>query len=696
VSRPGRHASTGAGFSPAPVSLSPPAASPAAPRPRLAATHFNDLGPALDSRYNHGALQRLSLALAAALLVPACSGPTPAAPKVTPPATVVSLPPVHQPGRDQHSFARPDEVRVDALELDLTVDFAAHVLHGSVALQLTRAVADAPLVLDTRDLEIERVEARLSDGTDWIPTTHSLGGRHPILGQPLTIDLPPGADRVRVHYRTSPESTGLQWLAPEQTSDRSGEFLYTQSQAIHARSWVPCQDSPGVRITVAARIAAPEPYRAVMAAEELSSEPGPNGHVVRAFKLDQPIPAYLLALAVGRLESAQLGPRTAVWAEPGVLARAKAEFADLEAMLTAAEAAVGPYRWGRYEVLVLPAAFPFGGMENPRVTFVTPTILAGDRSLVSLIAHELAHSWSGNLVTNATWRDFWLNEGFTVYVERRILEAIYGRERAEVEAVLGREELEMELKDMADRPGDQILHIDLAGRDPDDAVTDIAYEKGALFLRRLEEAYGREAFDRFIRAWFDRHAFTSRTTEEFRAFLAAELTAPLLPGQVAPDIERWLEAPGLPEDAPRPQAASLAVAAEAARDFAAGRKVDLRAFTPQQWIHFLRALPLDDGPRPAAAILAELDAAHRLTAAGNAEVLAEWLTLAARHGYRAADRRIREFLLAVGRRKYVLPIYTALLATPEGAALAREIFAVARPGYHAITRGSLDALLGAP
>ncbi|MCY1006109.1 M1 family aminopeptidase/hydrolase [Nannocystis pusilla] len=475
-------------------------------------------------------MSRLLVALAA-LTVTACSGPPPATPTVTPPATVVQLPAVPQPGRDPHSFARPDEVRVDAVELDLTVDFDAHVLRGSATLALTRTVADAPLVLDTRDLTIERVEARLPDRTDWVTTTHALAGPHPILGQALTIDLPPGADRVRVHYRTSPASTGLQWLAPEQTSDRAGQFLYTQSQAIHARSWVPCQDSPGIRVTVAARIAAPAPYRAVMAAEELAHETGPNGHVLRTFKLDQPIPAYLLALAVGRLESVQIGPRTAVWAEPGVLPRARAEFADLEAMLTAAEAAVGPYRWGRYEVLVLPAAFPFGGMENPRVTFVTPTILAGDRSLVSLIAHELAHSWSGNLVTNATWRDFWLNEGFTVYVERRILEAIYGSERAEVEAVLGREHLEIELADMADRPGDQILHLDLAGRDPDDAVTDVAYEKGALFLRRLEQAYGRDAFDPFVRAWFDRHAFTGQTTEAFRAFLGAELKAPLLPGQ---------------------------------------------------------------------------------------------------------------------------------------------------------------------
>lgn len=640
-------------------------------------------------------LRRLAL-----IAVLAACGSDRAPPRVSaPPAAVIHLPPAPAPGRDLHSFARPEEVRVDALELDLTVSFTERVLHGAVTLRLTRHVPGAPLLLDTRDLDIERIETRLPERTDWRPTTWSLAGAHPILGSALTVDLPPEADAVRIHYRTRPESTALQWLSPEQTHDRVAEFLYTQSQAIHARSWVPCQDSPGVRVTVAARITAPGGYRAVMAAEELSSETGPDGQITRSFRLDQPIPAYLLALAVGRLDVARLGPRTAVWAEPGLLARAKAEFADLEAMLRAAETAFGPYRWGRYEVLVLPPAFPFGGMENPRVTFVSPTILAGDRSLVALLAHELAHAWSGNLVTGATWRDFWLNEGFTVYIERRILEAIYGRERAEIEAVLGREHLEIELAEMADRPGDQILHIDLAGRDPDDAVTDIAYEKGALFLRRLEEAYGRPAFDAFLRAWFDRHAFTSQTTEAFRAFLAAELNDPLLPGQSAPDLDRWIEAPGLPDDAPRPQAAILDLTAAAARAFAAEEPlppgIDPRAFSPLQWIHFLRALPLT-GPRPAEVVLGELDRAYRLTASPNAELLGEWLALAARHGYRPADARIREFLTTVGRRKYLTPIYSALLATPAGATLAREIYAAARPGYHAITRADLDDLLGSP
>ncbi|MBK7827841.1 M1 family metallopeptidase [Nannocystis sp.] len=458
------------------------------------------------------------------------------------------------------------------------------------------------------------------------------------------------------------------------------------------------QDSPGIRITFDARVRSPAPTVPVMAAETLSVETGPEGQVHR-FALDHSIPPYLLALAVGRLESASTGPRTGVWAEPSLVARARAEFADLEAMLTTTEQQFGPYRWGRYEVLVLPPAFPFGGMENPRVTFVTPTILAGDRSLVALIAHELAHSWSGNLVSNATWRDLWLNEGFTVYLERRIVEAIYGAERAEIEAALGRQDLERDLAALAEHPGDTVLHVDLAGRDPDDVFSDIPYEKGYLLLRRLEQAFGRPAFDLALARWFAEHAFTSQPTAEFtRFFREVLLTQPLLPGQNTPDLELWLTSPGLLPDAPQARAPGLDAVATAAASFARGetpaKKLPTRTWSPQHWIYFLRSLPLTASN--AVALLDQLDAAFQLGASSNYEVLAQWLLLAATHDYRPADARLERFLVEVGRRKYLTPIYEALLASPTGQPRAHEIYAKARPAYHPITQRSLDALLAPP
>jgi leukotriene-A4 hydrolase len=637
----------------------------------------------------------------------------PAAPApATPPAPALALPAVRSAGLDPHSFARPDEARVRHVGLDLDVDFAAQVLVGAATLKIERAVDAQELVLDSRDLTILEVATGTlpASPTDaplrlaspptliWTPASWRFGGPHPALGTPLHVTLPAGADVVKIRYRSAPNASGLQWLGPEQTADRVAPFLYTQSQAINARSWVPVQDSPGVRITFDARISAPAGTRPVMAAESLGVETEPGGRIVHRFALDQAVPSYLLALAVGRLESASTGPRTGVWAEPGVLARARAEFADMEAMLTSTEQQFGPYRWGRYEVLVLPPAFPFGGMENPRVTFVTPTILAGDRSLVALIAHELAHSWSGNLVSNATWRDLWLNEGFTVYIERRIVEAIYGAERAEIQAVLGRQDLMRTLEELAGRPGDQVLHVELAGRDPDDVFSDVPYEKGYLFLRRLEVAFGRPAFDGFVQRWFAAHAFTSQTTAALQAFLDAELLTkhPLLPGQTAPDVALWLSSPGLLPDAPLAHAPALDVVASAAVSLARGetptRKLDTRDWSPQHWIYFLRSLPLAEVD--ALRVLGEIDAAFHLTDSGNNEVLGEWLVLAARHGYRAADARMERFLIEVGRRKYLTPIYSALLATAAGQQLAHSVYPRARVGYHPITQHSLDGLLG--
>jgi leukotriene-A4 hydrolase len=650
--------------------------------------------------------------LAPLAFLAACMSNAPAPERVvTPPAAVPTLPPLHTPGPDPHSFARPDEARVSHMGLDLTVDFDARVLSGTATLAVIRRADADQLILDTRDLTIERIEVATAlaptpgplriagaDDLTWRETPWQLGGLHPVLGQPLLVELPATVDRVRVTYRTTPTASGLQWLSPEQTADHLAPFLYTQSQAIHARSWLPVQDSPGIRITFDARVHSPAPTRPVMAAEALSVETGPKGQVYR-FALDRSIPPYLLALAVGRLEPASIGPRTGVWAEPSLLARARAEFADLEAMLTTTEQQFGPYRWGRYEVLVLPPAFPFGGMENPRVTFVTPTILAGDRSLVALIAHELAHSWSGNLVSNATWRDLWLNEGFTVYLERRIVEAIYGAERAEIEAALGRQDLEADLAALADHPGDTVLHVDLAGRDPDDVFSDVPYEKGYLLLRRIEQAIGRPAFDAALTQWFADHAFTSQTTAEFLRCFAEVLRAhPALPGQSAPDLEQWLTTPGLLPDTPRAHAPALDAVAAAAVSFTRGElpasKLPVRGWTPQHWIYFLRALPLTTAD--AVARLAELDAAFHLGASSNNEILAQWLLLAAVHDYRAADPRLERFLCEVGRRKYLTPIYEALLASANGQPRAREIYAKARPGYHPITQHSLDTLLARP
>lgn len=615
-------------------------------------------------------------------------------------------------GPDPHSFARPDQVRVEHMGLQWEVSFEDERLDGVATLLLDRTDPAAPLRLDTRELEISSVSAATLDvqagehgvpefaiadpGGTWAPTPFAVGATVGRLGAPLTVELPPNANAVRIEYRTAPGATGLQWLSPEQTAGKKRPFLYSQSQAIHARSWIPCQDSPGIRVTYDATVAAPAELDAVMAAQPLEAHTKDGARTVHRFVMPQRIPPYLVALGVGDLEFRELGPRTGVWADPTVLDRAADELADVERMVDAAEALYGPYRWGRYDVLILPPAFPFGGMENPRLTFATPTILAGDRSLVSLIAHELAHSWSGNLVTNATWNDLWLNEGFTVYFERRIVEALYGEERAQVEAALGRQDLERELADdLKDRPQDQKLRIDLRGRDPDDNFSSIPYEKGAFFLMRLEQAYGRDRLDEFLRGWFDQNAFDSATTDDFVAYLQAQLLDGPPPAHgTAPDLATWLDAPGMPADAPNPSAAPLDRVDAETTKWLEG-EIEAKALPYAKWstherLHFLRGLP----PEIESKRLGELDAAFSLTRSGNAEVLDEWLCIAARRGYAAADARTESFLVEVGRRKFLTPLYKALLETEAGKKRAREIYARARPGYHSISRETIDALLG--
>ncbi len=587
---------------------------------------------------------------------------------------------------DGHSFGNPGQVRVEHIRLFLTVDFDAKILRGEAALRIKRAAGaprDSPLVLDTRDLVIEAVMTHGDPHLDnRLPYT--LGKPDPVLGTPLTIDISEAGGEVIVRYRTSPKSSALQWVDAPRTAGRTRPFLFSQSQAIHARSWIPCQDSPGVRVTYDARIQVPNGLTAVMAADRVSQKGDAT-----TFKMDQPIPSYLIALAVGDLVFKPLGKRTGVWAEPSVIAGAAAEFTDTEKMVEAAEARFGPYRWGRYDMLVLPPSFPFGGMENPKLTFLTPTVIAGDKSLVALIAHELAHSWSGNLVTNATWRDFWLNEGFTTYIERRIVEDLYGKDRATMEAVLGKQELLAEIARFDAK--DEILHVDLKGRDPDEGMTRVPYEKGALFLAALEHVVGRDTIDAFLKGYFDHFAFQSLTTADFEQYLQAELFSK---GRKPIDVRAWLHEPGLPAGTPEPHSGRFteldALAARWSDGAASATDLKAKDWNTLEWLHFLRAVPA----RLSVEKLTELDNAYDLTDRGNAEIAQLWLVIAIRNNYKAADARLEDFLTTIGRRKFLMPLYAELARTPAGKARAVAIYEKARPFYHPISVDSVDKLLG--
>ncbi|AYV49284.1 aminopeptidase [Caulobacter flavus] len=622
----------------------------------------------------------LMAALLGAAAVPALAQAAPAKPMVAPLSTASDA-------TDIHSYAKPKIARVTHVDLDLTADFAGKKMVGTAALDLQLAPGAKEVVLDSKGLVIKSITDAKGQPLKW-----TLGPADPHLGAPLTVVLN-GAKRIVIAYESAPDGAALQWLSPSQTAGKAKPYLFSQGEAILNRTWIPTQDSPGIRQTWTARIVAPEGLKAVMSAEMLTpdGEPVAGGGRAYRFAMDKPVAPYLIAIAIGDLTFQPLGQRTGVYTEPSVMKATAWELADVEKMVEAAEKLYGPYRWGRYDLLVLPPSFPFGGMENPRLTFATPTIIAGDRSLVSLVAHELAHSWSGNLVTNATWADFWLNEGFTVYFENRIMEALYGKDTAAMLADLGWTDLHRAIDEAGGPTGpDTRLHIDLTGRDPDDGMTDIPYEKGAAFLRTIEKEVGRERWDAYLRGYFDRHAFQPQTAEGFIADLRTHLFKGDKALEAKIDVQRWVYQPGLPENAVHVQSKAFEAVDAQAKAFAAGGTAPLDAWkgwSTSERVRFVGSLPR----QLPAERLAAVDTAFGLSAQGNSEIRFAWLQLAVANRYEPAVPSLEQFLTGQGRRKFVAPLFVSLWGQGEwGQPIAKRIYATSRPLYHAVTRETVD------
>jgi leukotriene-A4 hydrolase len=603
------------------------------------------------------------------------------------------------PGFDYHSFANVDQFRVTHIELDLRVDLQGKSISGTATLDLKRLDARATqLVLDTKDLMVNDVSQKVTDvlgataknQTLWVSRPFHLDKPDPILGSALVIEIPPTrktVESIRIDYETLDTAAALQWLTPNKAAGRRKSLLYTLSEPIGTRTWIPLQDTPQVRATYKAMIHTDSDVLAVMSAD---NDPTHKRNGEYSFVMAQAIPSYLIALAVGDLEFKETGPRTGVYAEkPAVKAAAK-EFADTEAMIAAGEKLFGPYRWKRFDILVLSPSFPVGGMENPRLSFVSSTAIAGDKSLVSVIARELAHSWSGNLVTNATWRDLWLNEGVSAYLESRLMNAVYGEQRASMEAVLGLNSLR---EDLAGRsPSDQALAIDLRDRDPGLAFRSVPYEKGRLFLSYLDAKFGKDRFDAFLRGYFDHFAFKSVTTEQFNQYLWENLLD-RFPGIVAREqVLTWENAPGIPADAVLPVSSALSQVDQARASWLAGtlapKKFGLD-WGAEQWQYFLDGMPATLRAKQ----LSDLDKAYALTRSQNAEIEHSWLQLVIRNDYRPGYARLEEYLKTVGRRRLIEPLYVELMKTPAGSDFAKRVYAIARPGLHPQAVAAIDAVV---
>ena len=615
--------------------------------------------------------RQIPLIVFAILLIAACSKETPEVDD-------------YDPARDYFTFANIDAFVTEHLALDLDVDFEAEEFRGLAILTMRRLNPEAnEIFLDTRDLTIASAAVLMNGSAE--PAEHRFGETHETLGTPLIVTLPAGTGEkfdLVIEYKTSPDSSALQWLPPELTAGGKFPMVFSQSQAVHARSWVPLQDTPALRITYEATVRTPEALLAVMSANNDPLTPRTGEY---HFEMPQPIPSYLLAIAVGNFYFAPLGEDTGIYSEPELLDASVYEFADTQAMLELAEEKFGPYDWGRYDLLVLPPSFPFGGMENPRLSFITPSLLAGDRSLVSVIAHELAHSWSGNLVTNATWRDGWLNEGMTSYLESRLMEVIYNVNRVDEERVLMYGELLQDLDEVPEPM--QALAPRLDDTTSEDFQGGIHYSKGQMFLEYLESEFGREVFDAFLESYFREYAFGTITTEAFLDYLDLELLSLEDSPVTREQAEQWTYGPGLPETAIIPESENLTIAAGMARAWSEGdielEEVPVADWSPQATIHFINSLPADLANEK----LAELDAGWGLSDTSNAEIGRAWFIQVAERRYTDAYDALEAHLNRYGRGRLIAPVYYALATNGEDRELAREMFERARGAYHPITVG---------
>ena len=587
--------------------------------------------------------------------------------------------------KDPASYARPLEARVYHVGLDLNVDFDEKRIGGTATLDIDRKPDAKEIVLDDKGLEV----ASITDGANQ-PLEYKVGAFDPKLGAPLAVTLRPDTTRLIIKYKSAPDAGALQWLTPEQTAGKKKPYLFSQGQAIENRSWIPTQDSPGIRQSWDATIHVPAGLTAVMSAPKSAEPITQGGESTFSYRMDHSVAPYMIAIGVGDLAFRELGPRTGVWTEPVMLDRAAAELADTEKMVEAAEKLYGRYRWGRYDLLVLPPSFPYGGMENPTLTFLTPTFIAGDKSLVGLVAHELAHSWSGNLVTNANWSDSWLNEGVTSYFENRIMEAIYGPKRAAQEAALSFDEMEKALAEEHNGPNTQ-LHLGSKEGVPDGGSSGIIYDKGAAFLRTLEKIVGRDKWDAYLRSYFDRHAFQPMTSARFLTDMRENLVKGDKGLEKKLQLDNWVYKPGLPSNVARPDPAAFASVDQAVRAFSSGGPAPaaFNGWTTAEKMRFINELPR----KLPTSRLDALDNALKLNEAGNNEVLFAWLDLAVRNRYDPAVPALERFLTTQGRRKFVQPLIKTLAADAKwGRPIAVRVYKVARGSYHPITQRDLDQL----
>ncbi|CAG9766424.1 unnamed protein product [Ceutorhynchus assimilis] len=562
---------------------------------------------------------------------------------------------------DPSSFSKPELVKVTSIDLNLNVNFDKKILAGTVLLGAQKVDPKAnEIILDSMKLNI----LSIYDVETKQELSYELSQNVKDFGSKLTIQLPKKESnnfQIGIDYETSPDATGLQWLSPSETAGHKHPYLFSQFQPTHARSVIPCQDTPGVKTPYKATISAPQEFTVLMSALQDGSKTLPTGKISH-FVQKVPMPSYLIAIAVGVMESRQIGPRTTVWSEKELIEESAYEFANTEHQLKTAEDLCGPYVWGKYDLLVLPPSFPYGGMENPCLTFVTPTLLAGDRSLANVIAHEIAHSWTGNLVTNRNFEHFWLNEGFTVFIERKIKGRLESLQSQDFDAYT---HLSVLREEVNRRGKHTSLVVDLKGTHPDEAFSIIPYEKGQTFLRYLESVIGGPAeMEPFLRSYFEQYKYQSIDTDVFKNYFKKYFANKQEIEKI--DWQTWLHAPGMPPVVPNYDK-TLAIICD--EFFDKYNKWDGTGESPitskevqklmaSQQIYILQQI-LEADPQPIDK-LKQLDSVFNLDQTKNAELLFLWLRICLKAQWKDKIDAMFRWINTVGRMKYVRPLYRDL------------------------------------
>ena len=505
--------------------------------------------------------------------------------------------------QDPHSYARSNESKVTHLSMNLA--FEKKILKGKATLTIQSEAGANKIHLDTKDLNIEKITLNDSD----TPAKFTLGNQDRFLGKELIIEIDSTTKFITINYSTSPGAAALQWLSPQQTAGKKQPFLFTQSQAILARTWVPIQDSPGIRFTYEAVIQVPKQLMAAMSAENPQQK---NDSGIYHFTMPKPIPAYLLALAVGDFLFKPLDARTGVYAE--------------------------------------------------QVTI--------DKAI----------------------HDFWMNEGFTVYFELRIMEELYGKDFSDMQCLLGLEDLKATIAELGDTSADTHLKLNLAGRDPDDGMNDIAYEKGHFLLLLIEKTIGRDRFDVFLKNYFHSHAFGTITTEQFLKEYNSELIKGNSELEQKININEWVYKPGLPKNCPIVHSAKFEAVAkevEVWKNNGKAKELNTNGYSTYEWLRFLALLP----EKLSSAQMKDLDETFHFTKTGNSEILFAWLEKCIYSNYEPAFPTLKVFLTDVGRRKFVKPLFSAMIKTESGRKMAENIYSSSRENYHTITQMTIDSLL---